>query len=188
MGRWRRTKADPSVSLASLVDAVVDHTSLRSKAHRQTSGTWEHTPGTAMHPPGAEAGTQREVGRRGKNGKAGRMEEGRAEQRAQAAQNAQHSMAHSTQQARPRTAGQGLLPLSRPLEPGAPRLPPHLRFSCFKDKGLMTWREVLAQGPRLRGWATLFPCCRWTFQCVLASCSALSVFPIASSKPSGARD
>lgn len=82
----------------------------------------------------------------------------------------------------------GRVPQGRPLEPGAPRLPPHLRFSCFKEKGLMTWREVLAQGPRLRGWATLFPCCRWPFQCVLASCSALSVFPIASSKPSGARD
>lgn len=45
---------------------------------------------------------------------------------------------HSTQQARACTAGQGPLPLVRPLEPGAPRLTPHLGFSCFKDKDFMT--------------------------------------------------
>lgn len=68
---------------------------------------------------------------------------------------------HSTQQARPPTAGQGPLPLARPLEPGAPCLLLHLGFSCFKDKSFRTWREVLAQGLDLRG--HVVPGCPWHF-------------------------
>lgn len=74
---------------------------------------------------------------------------------------------HSTQQARPCTAGQGPLPLARPFEPGAPRLPPHLGFSCFKDKDFMIWKEVSAQGLDLQGHP--LPCCPWYFLHVLTA-------------------
>lgn len=74
------------------------------------------------------------------------------------------------------------MPYARPLEPGAPCLPPRLGFSCFKDKSFMTWRAVLAQGMNLLGHPV--PC--HPFVC--SHCSVLHVFLIASSKPSGGGD
>ena len=181
VGSWRRTNADPSVSLAFLVDAVVDNTSLRSKAHRQTSDTWEHTPGTAMHPPGAEAGTQREVGRRGENGKAGRMEEGRAEQRAQAAQNAQHSTAHSTQHTAGQAAYRRAGSAAPRQAPGAWRPSPASAFKIllFRRQRLDDLKGSLGPGPR----AGPGP-----FSVCLPPALLFLFFPIASSKPSGPRD
>lgn len=85
---------------------------------------------------------------------------------------------HRTQQARPCTAGQGLLPLARPFEPGAPRLPLHLGFSCFKDKDFMTWKEVSAQRLALQG--HLLPAVLGTFcLCSLLGASGLFLILIA---------
>lgn len=75
---------------------------------------------------------------------------------------------HSTQQARPPTAGQGPLPLAGPCAPGtpsAPGSPPHSGLSCVKDRGFVTWGEVLAQGLDLQGRPV--PCCPWHFVQVL---------------------
>ena len=94
VGSWWWTKADPPVSLASLVDAIVDDTSLCSEAHSKTMDTGERAPHPQhSHAPlGAEAGAQGEVGRRDRReGKAG---QGRGHRQHRTPSTAEHT-AHS---------------------------------------------------------------------------------------------
>lgn len=94
---WRWTKADPSVSLASLVDAIVDKTSLCSEAQRQTMDTGEHAhhppprPSTLMHPWGLRLGPKGKWGGgtewKGRQGRAA----GTGSKEGPAQQNTQHT-------------------------------------------------------------------------------------------------
>lgn len=127
----------------------------------------EHSPHNCR---ASTRGTGQGPERCGEEGLEGR--EGRVVGGVRAAGTSAQHTAHSTQQARSHTVGQG------PLEPGAPRLPPHLGFSCFKDKGSMT------QGLELQGWATAsFSPGPHTLCVCLPCCSCL--FLIDSSSPRG---
>lgn len=154
MGAWRGTKADPTVLGGPGAQTPLCPQGLGRPGHQHT----------AVHPAGAQAGAEGEGGRQAGPGRAGRRQQ------------------HSTQQARPPTAGRGPLPTAGPREPSAPGSPPRSGLSCFKDKGFRTWGQVLTQGLDLWGHPTL--AVRGTFWV----CSPLRfscVFLITSSKPPG---